>query len=279
VRFQDYPPQPATNPVAVPYREACVAGSFGVPFAEFSFDRDPHQSIAIYPAAQPKGPVLAFLHGGGWTNGYKETMAFMAPALHVHGITFASLGYRLAPEHVFPSGFEDCAKGLQLLREKVRAFGGDPERMVVGGHSSGAHYASLLAVRNDWQSPLGIPLDVIKGCLPISGTYRFGPDSGLSVRPRFLGPEDSGSDRAASPLHNMASTPPFFVSWGSKDFPHLMRQSEEFVATLDERGAQVESLVMPGCDHFGASLAAGDVEGEWVPQAAAFIDRVTGVTR
>jgi arylformamidase len=80
-------------------------------------------------------------------------------------------------------------------------------------------------------------------------------------------------------LHNMASTPPFFVSWGSKDFPHLMRQSEEFVATLDERGAQVESLVMPGCDHFGASLAAGDVEGEWVPRAAAFIDRVTGVTR
>jgi arylformamidase len=273
MRFQDYPPQSPTNPVAVPYRDACVAGSFGVPFTEFKFDSDPHQSIAIYPAPRPRGPVLAFLHGGGWTNGYKETMAFMAPGLHAHGITLASLGYRLAPEHVFPAGFNDCARGLQLLCEKASDFGGDAEHLFVGGHSSGGHYAALLAVRDDWQSNVGLPAGIISGCLPISGTYRFGPDSGLSMRPRFLGAEDSGNEKSASPLFNISRTTPFLIAWGEKDFPHLMKQSEEFAAEMKARGASVETLILSGCDHFSASLAAGDPSAPWIGRAAAFIDR------
>ena len=275
MRFQDYPPQPPTNQVAVPYRDACIAGSFGIPFSEYRFGDEPHQSIAIYPAPKPSGALLAFLHGGGWTNGYKETMAFMAPALHARGITFASLGYRLAPEHVFPAGFEDCARGLALLCEKAPTFGADARRLTIGGHSSGGHYAALLSVRDDWQQSVGLPLDTIKGCLPISGTYRFGPDSGLSIRPRFLGPEDSGNERAASPMWNIACTPPMLISYGDKDFPHLILQSEEFAKALAERGAAVETLVLTGCDHFGASLAAGDSAAAWIVRAATFIDRVT----
>jgi acetyl esterase/lipase len=57
----------------------------------------------------PLGPLFIFIHGGGWTGGYKKTMAFMAPEFCRQGITFASLGYRLAPDHVFPVGLEDCA--------------------------------------------------------------------------------------------------------------------------------------------------------------------------
>jgi acetyl esterase/lipase len=279
MRFKDYPPQPPTKPVAVPYRDACVAGSFGIPFAEFSFGDEPHQSIAIYPAKKPCGPVLAFLHGGGWTNGYKETMAFMAPALHAHGITFASLGYRLAPEHVFPAGFEDCARGIALLHEKAAAFGADPSKLLLGGHSAGGHYAALLAVRGDWQAPLGLAADVIKGCLPISGTYRFGADSGLSTRPQFLGPEGTGSEERASPISNIQNLSPFLVGWGEKDSPHLIRQAQEFVQALTERGADAASVVLPGCDHFGASLAAGEAGGVWVPLAAEFAFRVTGRAR
>jgi acetyl esterase/lipase len=205
-------------------------------------------------------------------------MAFMAPALHAHGITFASLGYRLAPEHVFPAGFEDCARGIALLHEKAAAFGADPSKLLVGGHSSGGHYAALLAVRGDWQAPLGLPADVIKGCLPISGTYRFGADSGLSTRPRFLGPEDSGNEEPASPIHNIQNLPPFLVGWGENDSPHLIRQAEEFVQALNERGADASSVVLPGCDHFGASLAAGDADGAWVPLAVELALRAeTGV--
>ena len=65
---------------------------FGVPFNEFAIGPDAHQSIAVYPARN-RGPLFAFLHGGGWDRGYKETMGFMAPCFTQAGITFASIGY------------------------------------------------------------------------------------------------------------------------------------------------------------------------------------------
>jgi acetyl esterase/lipase len=277
VRTQDYPEQDPVSPQAVGYRDACMSGSFGVPFAEFSFGPDPHQSIAIYPAEQPTGVAFAFIHGGGWTGGYKETMGFMAPAFTRHGILFASIGYRLAPEFLFPDGLEDCAAGLAAFCKHMGAFGGDPKRLCIGGHSAGGHYAALLAVRNDWQVTFGLPADIIKACLPISGVFRFGPGSGLSARPRFLGPENNGADEAASPvLHVRRKAPPFFMACGEKDFPHLIDQATEMENVLARAGTEVTSIVMPGLTHFTASLAGGTSDGPWVPRALDFIERTCG---
>ena len=273
MRFEDYPPQEQSSPAAAAYRSACIERSLGVPFVERSFGGDPHQSVAIYPASKKGGPLFAFVHGGGWTGGYKETMAFMAPEFCKAGITFASLGYRLAPEFLFPTGVEDCAVGLKLLFGLAGEFGYDKDRIFVGGHSAGGHYAALLAVRDDWQAPLGLPTDVIKGCLPISGVYRFGEGSGLSMRPRFLGPEGSGSDQAASPILHIRRTPPFLIAYGEKDFPHLRVQAQEMVASLQTAGGAVETILMPDRDHFTASLAGGEADGPWVREALQFIDR------
>ena len=210
MRILDYPEQEPVAAHAVGYRDACMSGSFGVPFAEFSFGPDPHQSIAIYPPEQPTGIAFAFIHGGGWTGGYKETMGFMAPAFTRRGILFASIGYRLAPQFLFPDGLNDCAAGIATLCQHMGAFSGDPERLCIGGHSAGGHYAALLAIRNDWQAAWNLRSDVIKACLPISGVFRFGPGSGLSARPRFLGSENNGADEAASPiLHVKGKTPPW----------------------------------------------------------------------
>jgi acetyl esterase/lipase len=274
MRFEDYPPQDPSAPAAAAYRNACIERSFGVPFVERSFGKDPHQSVAIYPASKKGGPLFAFAHGGGWTAGYKETMAFMAPEFCKAGITFASLGYRLAPEFLFPIGVEDCAAGLKLLYDVAGEFGYDKKRLFAGGHSAGGHYAALLAVRDDWQEPLGLPADVIKGCLPISGVYRFGEGSGLSMRPRFLGAEGSGSDRAASPVLRIRRTPPFLIAYGDKDFPHLRTQAQEMDRALTAAGADVTTILMADRDHFTASLAGGEADGPWVSNALQFIARV-----
>jgi arylformamidase len=271
MRFQDYPPQDPPSGAAAGYRQACIDGSFGVPFAEFQFGSDPHQSIAIYPAGRPRGEIFAFIHGGGWTAGYKETMGFMAPAFTAQGITFASIGYRLAPDHVFPAGFDDCAAGVKLLCERAADFGSDPGRVFVGGHSSGGHYAALLAVNRAWTARFGVSRDVIKGCLPISGVYRFGEGSGLSVRPRFLGPEGNGAEAAASPIGHIADAVPFLIAYGENDFPHLRRQAAEMEEALRAASVEVESIVLPGCNHFTAHLAGGDANGIWVPRAIEFI--------
>jgi len=258
--------------MAASYRDACIAASFGVPFTEYCYGPNPYQSVAVYPAPKPTGELFAFMHGGGWTTGYKEWMGFMAPSFTAHGITFASIGYRLAPQHLFPTGLEDCAAAIRFLYERAASFNGDRNRLFLGGHSAGGHYAALLAVRRDWQAKINLPTDVLKGCLPISGVYRFGENSGLSMRPRFLGPEGNGAELAASPiLHVQGKPPPFFIACGENDFPHLVRQAVEMADALHVAGGDVTSLVLPGRTHFTASLAGGEPDGPWVPGAVAFI--------
>jgi acetyl esterase/lipase len=275
MRAVDYPPQEPVSPIAAAYRDACVARSFGVPFVEQRYGADPYQSVAIYPSERPDGALLAFVHGGGWTSGYKEWMGFMAPAFTARGISFASIGYRLAPQHLFPAGLDDVAAGVAWLVAQAPRLGFDPRKLVLGGHSAGGHYSALLAVRRDWQAALSLPADVIKGCLPISGVYRFGEGSGLSMRPRFLG-EGANVERDASPIDNIqgaiqVAPPPFLIAYGDVDFPHLIRQAQDMEAALRAVGGEISRTVLPDCDHFRASLAGGDADGPWVPEAAARI--------
>ena len=275
MRPEEYPPQEPVSAIAAGYRDACVARSAGVPFTEFRYGADPYQSVAVYRPARPDGRLFAFIHGGGWTSGYKEWMGFMAPAFTAAGITFCSIGYRLAPAHVFPAGLEDCAAAVKAIAEAAPSFDADPARLALGGHSAGGHYAALLALKRDWQAVLGLPGDAPKLCLPISGVYRFGAGSGLSARPRFLGPEGTGAEDAASPILHIAGRPvPFLLAHGERDFPHLCRQADEMAAALAAAGGAVEHLVLPGRDHFTASLAGGEADGPWVPAALRWLRRL-----
>ena len=271
MKLEDYSPQEPLSDFARPYHEVCMGRAEDTPFDEFSYGDDPYQGVLVCRAEEPTGDVLAFVHGGGWTNGYKEWMAFMGPALTVSGVTFASIGYRLAPSALFPEGYHDVLDGFAALVDRIEDFGGKKDRMFIGGHSAGGHYASLMAVSDDWQAPRGLPADVIRGCLPISGVYDFREGNGMSVRPRFLGPEGTGVEERASPIANIHRTPPFFMAWGSEDFPHLKTQGAAMAAALKKAGAVVETVELEGCDHLDANLEAGDEEGDWAPRAAAWM--------
>jgi acetyl esterase/lipase len=270
MRPEDYPPQEPFSDIARKYHDEVMALGAGVAGEDVAYGRDPYQSIAIHRCEAPDGAVLVFLHGGGWTNGYKEWMAFMAPVFTDAGVTFASVGYRLAPAHLFPAGFDDAKRAVAWLHANIADYGGDPARLFVGGHSAGGHYAALMAVRRDWRGTLGLPVDVISGCLPISGVYRFGEGSGLSARPRFLGigPDET----AASPIENIqAAPPPFLIACGTEDFPHLIAQAAAMAAALEDAGGEVEEISLAGRTHFTASTAGGEADGPWAPRALDWI--------
>jgi acetyl esterase/lipase len=271
-----YPLQEPFSVNAQAYHDACMAkgaAALADPrLREAGYGPDPYRRLAIWPAAKPDGRVLAFIHGGGWTNGYKEWMAFMAPTFTAAGVTFASIGYRLAPGHLFPTGLDDVIDGLATLMALAPEVGGDPRRTFIGGHSAGGHYAALVAVDPDRRRRAGLPDGQLAGCLPISGVYRFGDGSGLSMRPRFLGPEGNGADLAASPVSQVTPTPPpFLIAFGTEDFPHLIPQAHEMAATLTAAGGAVEVVEMAGRTHFTASYAGGEADGPWVQRALAFM--------
>ena len=272
MRPEDYPAQEPFTEIGAAYHARILGAAEKVPTVEHQWGEDPYQSVALYPAEAPRGDILCLIHGGGWTNGYKEWMAFCAPALTARGITVASLGYRLAPRNVWPACFEDVAQGVAEVRRRAPEHGGDPDRIAVSGHSAGGHLAALLALRTDWQRPRSLPAGVIRAALPVSGTYRFGAGSGLSVRPRFLGDPALGNETRAAPMSYLrGDAPPFLVAWGEKDFPHLRTQAEDFAAALAEAGTAVETLVLDGADHLGASYATAEPDGAWAEAADALL--------
>ena len=270
----DYPAQEPFTAIGAKYHVEVLQRGVAVEAVECSYGPDPYQGLAVVAAPKPTGEVLVAFHGGGWTNGYKEWMLFMAPALVARGVTFVSAGYRLAPQHVFPAGYNDVLDAVAEVHGSIAQWGGDPSRIFLSGHSAGGHLAALAAVRNDWQAERGLPENVVRGALPISGTYIFGAQSGLSMRPRCLGPDDSGSDVAASLMTYVGpGMPPFFIAYGENDFPHLRKQAGDFDNSLRTAAADVTSMVLPGCDHLGASYASGEPEGAWVNAAVDWMRR------
>lgn len=271
MRPEDYPPQQPIREATLPYIEDVSRRGEGIALTEIRYGENPYQSIALQSPEQPTGAVLAMAHGGGWTGGYKEHLNFLGPAFTAHGIVFASIGYRLAPDHLFPTGVEDVADALAWLWHNVAEHGGDPAHIFVGGHSAGAHYAAHLAVRTDWQAARGVPVDVIRGCLPISGVYRFGPEGGMTRRPGFL--RDETDIDPASPILRIAATPPFLMAYGSADFPHLITQAEAMETALRAAGGEASRLALEGRTHFSACGTADDPDGPWLPAALDFIAR------
>ncbi len=269
MKLSDYPPQEPLSPAGAAYGDACWARGQGVDGEEFGFDTDPYQRLTVFRAARPDGRVLLFWHGGGWTSGYKEWMSFMAPAFTSAGVTFVSAGYRLAPGHVFPTGLDDCAAGLRWVAQNIGAHGGDPRQLFIGGHSAGGHYAALLGA--DGRGTAGwLGNASLRGCLPLSGVFDFGPASGLSMRPRFLGPS-AETDLLASPIAHIHDPVPFLIAVGTQDFPHLIPQAHAFAAALQQAGGSAEELLLEGRTHFTASYAGGEADGPWVPAALRFM--------
>ena len=272
---ENYPAQDTFTEIGEKYHARVMDQVDKVPTVEWQHGDDPYQSVAVYPSDTARGDILILLHGGGWTNGYKEWMAFCAPALTARGITAASVGYRLAPAHIWPAGFEDVADGVAQIIARAEEFGADPARLFVSGHSAGGHLASMLALKTDWHEKRELPMDVIRGALPISGTYLFGPKSGLSMNPRFLGDREEGQETDASPLtYVRAGAPPFHVAWGENDFLHLCAQGTKFVEALRSVGNSISTQTLIDVDHLGASYASADPEGEWVVAADEFISRM-----
>lgn len=257
MKLEDYPPQEPLSEAGQAYSAECWRRSADIPYTEAAFGPDPYQRLLVFHPERSDRRVLVFWHGGGWTSGYKEWMGFMAPAFNAAGVTFVSAGYRLAPQHLFPAGLEDCIGALNWVTENV------PGHVFIGGHSAGGHYAALIASQK--QNPR------IRGCLPLSGVFEFGDGSGLSARPRFLG-ADPENDRRASPRYQLqAPLPPFLVAHGTKDFPHLIPQAERFVDAVRAAGGVAERLELQDRTHFTASYAGGEADGPWVPAALAFM--------
>ena len=269
---EDYPEQDEVSEFARAYVNKITKLGSSVSGEDVMYGSNPYQSIGIHCPKNPSGSVFMFIHGGGWTTGYKEWNNFMAPSLLANNIIFVTVGYRLAPIDLFPAGLNDCVDAVTWVYKNIEKYGGDTSQIYLGGHSAGGHYASLISVSNEWQEQANVPLDVIRGCVPVSGVFLFGEGSGLTQHPRFLGKEGNGMARKASPiLFVNKPTPKFFISYGDSDFPHLITQALKMEQALKKVGTKVTRLEMAGCDHLEAHLETSSPNGNWLKTLTSFM--------
>ena len=260
-------PQPQMSPIAEEYAETVMKLSKIVrdqsrTVLDIAYGSEEVQALDLYlPESDPSDalPVLMFIHGGGWRNGYKEWMGFIAPAVTCLPAIFVSVGYRLAPDAKFPLPVEDCRNAVKWVYDNIAEHGGDPNRLFVGGHSAGGHLAALITLDAHAWSAVGLPADVIKGCFPVSGAFDFSDRDRESAIIRSA--DDIGP---ASPINQVSgNTVPFFIAIGENDMPDLARQAPAMADALRPQPGAVKIAEFEGCDHFKISVDSGDVDGLW----------------
>lgn len=232
-----------------------------------AYGDDYWQKVDLYlpadAAAARDLPVLVFLHGGGWEFGYKEWMGYMAPAFTDLPAIFVSVSYRLLPAVRFPAHLDDTIAALAWVHRNIAKHGGNPNRLFIGGHSAGAHLAALATLRRDLLAKAGVPVEAIRVCLPVAGTYRFEIGE-LEARGKMMlkKPEDAPE---ASPINYVAGNRvPFYVTWGEKDLEYILKTSMPMVEALKAAGCEVEHKVFAGFDHFDISIDNANPKSEWV---------------
>ncbi|MBI1354191.1 MAG: carboxylesterase family protein [Acidobacteria bacterium] len=142
-----------------------------IPYVENGHERNVLDVYAPQKAAQGL-PVMFWLHGGGWQAGDKSDVALKPKVLTERGFVFVSSNYRLLPQATMDELTADVTASLGWVYKNIARYGGDPNRIFIGGHSAGAQLAALLCTDDRLARGVGVPFAALKGCVPVDGdTY------------------------------------------------------------------------------------------------------------
>ncbi len=227
------------------------------------------QKLDLYLPARPQGPLLVWIHGGGWRGGSKASPPGLA--LVKNGVTVASLEYRFSQDAVFPAQIEDCKAAIRWLRAHAAEYGYRSDMVATWGASAGGHLVALLGVTGqvkdfdvgenleqssavqcviDWFGPADFP--GYEENLPTEMVQKENPNSVLALL--FGGPVSKKLElaRRASPVNWVTKeAAPMLIMQGTKDPLVPLDQSERLYKKLKEAGANVTLDVIDGAGHGG----------------------------
>lgn len=206
----------------------------------------------IAPNAPGPHPVLVFIHGGGWHSGRPEDYHFIGRTFARAGYVVVLPGYRLGPEGIYPHMLEDGAAAVAWTAQNIARFGGDPDQVVLMGHSAGAHTVAMLGLERQWLGRQGLRNGFVKGVVGLSGPYAFYPFHSDSARNAFGHVEDPAITQPISFARSDA--PPMLLLTGDADTTVKPRNSKVMAKALTDKGARAELVILPGVDHAGPVL-------------------------
>ena len=205
------------------------------------------ETLDIFPASD-NTPVVIYVHGGAWTRWSKDENSYQAPVFVDAGAAFVSVNFALAPQVSLDELVRQNRATVKWVYDHALDFGANPSRLYIAGHSSGAHVVGLLAV-TDWAADWGLPADVIKGAIAVSGMYDLEPVR-LSSRNTYLHLDDAAVERNSALRNLPDSMPPMIMAYGGREQVEFQRHSREFAETLQARGDDCQLFFYDGNNHF-----------------------------
>lgn len=247
------------------------------------------QVLDVYAPPGVRGaPVLFWIHGGGWQTGDKSDVQLKPQAFVERGFVFVSTNYRLLPHVDMGTINRDLAKSLRWVHEHIAAHGGDPRRILVGGHSAGAQLAALLCTDERLLGAEGVPFAALKGCIPVDGdTYDVPatvangdtrrklhgqPEPKFGHRAKFGGTDELLREYSAvTHIARGKGIPPFFVLHTTEN-PDTAAQAFRLATALREAGVPVKVHGARETTHNSVNAAIGVPDHPVTKELYAFID-------
>ena len=247
------------NTAAVPERNAIVADwaarsakirSAHAGHLDLAYGASPRERLDLFLADDPKGPTLAFIHGGYWQMNDKESFAFFAEGLLPLGINLAVVEYTLAPAARLDRIVAEVRRAVQWLADHLGDYGADPNRLYVSGHSAGGHLTAA-----------AVTFPAVRGGLAISGIYDLEPIR-LNYLNEKLGLDRDEAERNRPQFHLPATAPELVITYGTAELPELCRQSIDYAGAWLGRGLPGMLLPVEGANHFDILDSLARVDGE-----------------
>lgn len=258
-----------------------------IPYAQ---PRNERQLLDVHaPQAGSNHPVVIWVHGGGWMRGSKDEMNHKPAAFVEKGFVFVAMNYRFIPDADMGAIVRDVARATGWVHSNIARYGGDPNRLLLMGHSAGAQLAALLCTDHRYLAAEKVPRASIRGCVPVDGdTY----DVPLQVAtatarrkslnqpaPKWGHPEKFGDlrlQREYSAVNHVArgrGIPPFLILHVA-DHTDTTAQAYRLWAALDQAGIPARLFGAEGSDHVKLDRDLG-LAGD--PATAALFDFTAAV--
>ena len=240
-----------------------------------AYGDDPQQTVAIYRsgAGQEPLPVILFVHGGSWNSGNPADYGFVARGLVPEGFVVVLAGYRLHPSVHFPAMLEDTAAAVAWTRENIARHGGDPDRIVLMGHSAGAYNVVMTALDRQWLGREGQPVNAVAGVIGLAGPYDFYPFDSDSTRASFGEAPDPAQTQPVN--YARADAPPLLLLTGEADTTVKPRNTRALAQAMTQASGAAQTGFYPGMDHADILLA---LASPW-RRDRAVLDRITAFAR
>ena len=210
---------------------------------QFRYGAGEKEMLDVFCPSNPSGSINIFIHGGAWRSGTAAQYAYLADLFVSAGACLVLPDFDWVQDRngSLLALADQVKRAIEWVRSNASEIGGEPERLFLSGHSSGAHLAGAVL-------PM-LPDGDIQGALLCSGMYDLEPVS-LSARSSYVDFGEGSVEQLSAMRRLDQINTPLIIAYGDHETPEFQRQSQDFFDAMHARGGDVDLVVAQGYNHF-----------------------------